>query len=166
MNHFHRALSHCNPVLSQGFTGAVPFSDRVPAAAIVAIMNGKRPPRPIDPSFTRELWTLMQRCWHQDPHSRPEVSEVFKALHGSLVLSSLAIAHSLTSVFSCRDPPPVPQGFQVDDSDLINMGIDPYDGGENAPRLDLPNTGDGTLSGYPTNDASRGCCPSPDLELF
>jgi len=87
MNHLRRAFSHRNLILSQGFTGAVPFSDRVPAAAIVAIMNGKRPPRPIDPSFTRELWTLMQRCWHQDPHSRPAVPEVFEVLHGSWVLS-------------------------------------------------------------------------------
>ena len=49
---------------------------------MLAIMSGKRPPRPTHPSFTGGLWILMQRCWDQNPESRPEASEVVKALGG------------------------------------------------------------------------------------
>jgi len=45
------------------------------------MMRGERPPRPIHPAFTRELWTLMQRCWSQEPDSRPDMSEVLRDLH-------------------------------------------------------------------------------------
>jgi len=83
MCYLRRALAHRRPLLSQGFTGAAPFNDKTPAAAILAIMRGERPPQPTRSDFTPDLQTLIQRCWYQDPHSRPEVSEVFKVLYGS-----------------------------------------------------------------------------------
>jgi len=83
MCYIRRALTHHHPVLSQGFTGAVPFIGRRPAEAMLLIMKSERPPRPIHPNFTEELWTLMQHCWHQEPHSRPEVSEVCRVLRDS-----------------------------------------------------------------------------------
>ena len=43
-------------------------------------MNGKRPLRPLHPVLTSQLWTLVQRCWAQDPRLRPEASEVLKDL--------------------------------------------------------------------------------------
>lgn len=46
------------------------------------IVNGERPPRPAHSTLTDELWSLIQRCWNQDPHLRPEVSEVVKVLGG------------------------------------------------------------------------------------
>ena len=52
---------------------------------MLAIMGGKRPSRPAHQALTDELWTLMQRCWNQDPHSRPEVSEALKFLPIALV---------------------------------------------------------------------------------
>ena len=70
-------------VPSQVFIGAVPFDNDTTAAALLAIMNGERPRRPNHPNFTDELWTLTQRCWDQDPHSRPEVSDVLNVLGGS-----------------------------------------------------------------------------------
>ena len=48
--------------------------------AMVAIMSGKRPSRPNHPALTDQLWTLIQGCWEQDPHLRPEVSEALQAL--------------------------------------------------------------------------------------
>ena len=87
MAYFRRALAHCHPILSQVFTGAAPFSDKTTMWVMVAIIRGERPPRPTRSDFTLELQTLMQRCWHQDPHLRPEVSEVFEVLRGSWVLS-------------------------------------------------------------------------------
>ena len=68
---------------TQVFTGVVPFNNKPPVATMVAIMGGKRPQRPEHPAFTDELWTLIQRCWDQDPHSRPEVSEALRVLRGS-----------------------------------------------------------------------------------
>ena len=64
----------------QVFTGMVPFSNDQPFAAGYAIMQGRRPPRPMHPAFTDDLWTLMRRCWDGDPHSRPGVSEVLGVL--------------------------------------------------------------------------------------
>ena len=43
-------------------------------------MEGKRPPRPVHPTFTEDLWTLIQRCWDPEPDSRPETSEVLNVL--------------------------------------------------------------------------------------
>ena len=82
MRSSRRTCAHCHSVWSQVFTGAVPFNNDLPAAAVLAIIAGKRPPRPAHHQLTNQLWTLMQRCWDQDPHLRPEVSEVFRVLCG------------------------------------------------------------------------------------
>ena len=75
-----RTLAHCHFVSIQIFTGAIPFIEISTNAAMFAIEQGKRPPRPTHPTFTENLWMLMQRCWDQDPHLRPEVSEVLQVL--------------------------------------------------------------------------------------
>ena len=64
----------------QVFTGTIPFSNGSSVMAMLAIAQGKRPPRPTHSIFTEKLWTLMQRCWDQDPHSRPEASEILAIL--------------------------------------------------------------------------------------
>ena len=46
------------------------------------IMSGERPPRPTHNNLTNELWALVQKCWNQDPHLRPTVSEVLNTLRG------------------------------------------------------------------------------------
>ena len=76
----YRTLTHCHFVSTQVFTGTIPYSGKLPAMVIKAITQGKRPPRPTHPTFTENLWTLMQRCWHHDPHLRPEVLEVSRVL--------------------------------------------------------------------------------------
>jgi hypothetical protein len=78
-----KPLAHRNLVSLQVYTGAVPFNHSLPAAAMLAIMNGTRPPRPTHSNFTGALWVLMQRCWDQDPLLRPEVSEVEKTIRSS-----------------------------------------------------------------------------------
>jgi len=80
-----RPLTDLLFVLKQAFTGEVPFHPNNPAAAMLAILNEKRPARPTHPNFTDELWTLMKRCWNQDPYSRPEMSEVLETLRSSSV---------------------------------------------------------------------------------
>jgi len=78
-----RASVYCRFASFQAFTGVVPFSDRKIAATMFEIMSGTRPPRPTHPTFTAELWTLMQSCWNQDPHLRPAISEVLSVLRGA-----------------------------------------------------------------------------------
>jgi len=73
-------------VSSQVFTGVIPFSDFSSAMARLAIMQGKRPPRPTHPIFTDDLWALMQRCWDHHPHLRPEISEAVQILLTASVL--------------------------------------------------------------------------------
>ncbi|KAF9645415.1 kinase-like protein [Thelephora ganbajun] len=67
-------------VMIEVFTGAIPFSDNPSLVATLSITQGKRPSRPTHPTFTENLWKLMQRCWDHDPHSRPEVSEALQIL--------------------------------------------------------------------------------------
>ena len=68
----------------------VPFHLRTSVMVMFDITEGGRPPRPLHRALTDELWGLMERCWHQEPHSRPEMSEVLRMLRSSSVfLSSL-----------------------------------------------------------------------------
>jgi len=76
----------------QVFTGAVPFSGSPHPAAMLAIMDGKRPPRPTHPAFTNRLWALARRCWAQVPRSRPAASEVSRVLHSLLVSLSVQLS--------------------------------------------------------------------------
>jgi hypothetical protein len=71
-------------LLIQVFTGEVPFSKHSPVQVILAVIKGDRPPRPTYPTFTEKLWTLMQRCWDGDRHSRPDASEVLQVLTPSV----------------------------------------------------------------------------------
>lgn len=64
----------------QVFTGAIPFHGSSSNRIVVSILQGKRPERPEHPSFTDELWSLVQRCWDDAPHSRPPTSEVLGTL--------------------------------------------------------------------------------------
>ena len=54
--------------------------------AMLATVQGERPPRPTHPTFTENLWKLIQRCWDQDPHLRPEASEILQVLTTPSVL--------------------------------------------------------------------------------
>jgi len=75
-----RALAYCRFVSTQVFTGAVPFDGGSAMSVMLAIAQGKRPPRPTHPSFTADLWSLMRACWDDDPHSRPTISKVVTEL--------------------------------------------------------------------------------------
>jgi len=77
-----RSFSNGRFVSIQVFTGAVPFGANKPSMAGLAIMQGDRPPRPVHPMCSDKLWKIMQRCWNQEPHLRPEVSEVLNVLRG------------------------------------------------------------------------------------
>ena len=75
-----RTLAYHQLASIQVFTGAVPFSGGSTFVAMLAITEGRHPPRPTHPTLTDSLWTFMRRCWDQDPHLRPEVSEAVQVL--------------------------------------------------------------------------------------
>ena len=75
------------------FTGAAPFGGGPCFVAALAIVQGNRPPQPTHPTFTGELWALVQRCWDQNPDLRPEVPEVLG------VLRSLSVSRPPSSEF-------------------------------------------------------------------
>lgn len=60
----------------KAFTGTVPFSDH--KSPIIAIIDGKRPPRPRD--LEQRLWELMQKCWDHNRRKRPPMLEVLLTL--------------------------------------------------------------------------------------
>ena len=74
----YRTFAHCRFTSIQVFTGAVPFGKISPAMTMLAVTQGRRPPRPTHPTFTESLWTLTQRCWDHDPHLRPEAPEILQ----------------------------------------------------------------------------------------
>ena len=66
--------------MGQVFTGDTPFSGHLSTEVIVLVLRGKRPRKPTHPTFTEDLWSLMQCCWDHDRNSRPTASEVLGTL--------------------------------------------------------------------------------------
>lgn len=79
----HQALIYRRFASAQVLTGAVPFNASLPSRVMVAIVQGHRPPRQSRMTCSRKLWTLVERCWDQDPLLRPEMSEVARILPNS-----------------------------------------------------------------------------------
>jgi len=52
---------------------------------MLAIVQGRRPSRPTRQTFTDDVWVLVERCWDQDPHLRPEVREVLEVFSSSSI---------------------------------------------------------------------------------
>ena len=75
------ALAYRYFALMQVLSGQAPFNELKSNYLIVmAVWEGKRPPRPAHPSCTDGLWRLIQRCWGQDPQLRPEIPEVSQTI--------------------------------------------------------------------------------------
>ncbi|KAF9645422.1 kinase-like protein [Thelephora ganbajun] len=122
-------------VMIEVFTGAAPFSDRPAAKALLAIVQGERPPRPTHPTFTENLWILMQRCWYHDPHSRPTALEIlqilltpteppaWKQLIGHTLPTNEHIS-LITSIFSNRNEVEVLGNLSGDDAQAFIDVID------------------------------------------
>lgn len=92
--------------ITQVFTGEVPFHPYLPAAAMLAILDAKRPARPAHPNLTDELWALMRCCWNQDPYLRPEMPVVSQKLRGSSVSRFSRRQRTSLTPHVCSDPPP------------------------------------------------------------
>ena len=98
-----RALAYCRFLSTQVYTGAVPFSDIISVAAMLAITTNKRPPRPRHPTFTEDLWKLTQRCWDQDLSLRPKIPEVLQVLALSHTFAADERVSLVATIFSDDD---------------------------------------------------------------
>ncbi|KAF9643873.1 kinase-like protein [Thelephora ganbajun] len=122
-------------------TDAIPFSDRSSLMAVLAITQGRRPSRPKHPAITGGLWTLIQRCWNQDPKLRPEAVEVLKDLLACNPPTwKLLIGHTLptgeripliASIFSDRNEAEVFEYISSDDArafvEVVDEALDDLD---------------------------------------
>ncbi|KAJ7695231.1 kinase-like domain-containing protein, partial [Mycena metata] len=73
-------------VVYELLTGTAPFPElRTDAAVAIAVLQGRRPPRPPSCFGTpalEGLWNLLQDCWDQSPEQRPTASQVIERLMG------------------------------------------------------------------------------------
>ncbi|KAG9077219.1 hypothetical protein FS749_010919, partial [Ceratobasidium sp. UAMH 11750] len=66
------------------FTGQVPYSDKSDLRVITTVMVLKEPPTrpeahiPSDSRNGDALWSLLKRCWANEPRERPKASDVAK----------------------------------------------------------------------------------------
>ncbi|KAG8776593.1 hypothetical protein FRC12_000827 [Ceratobasidium sp. 428] len=80
-------LNHFDPYLKETFTGQVPYPDKSEHRVIILVMVQKIPPeRPeihMPPGNRRgdALWSLLLRCWANEPGERPNASEVAKTIY-------------------------------------------------------------------------------------
>ncbi|KAJ7115379.1 kinase-like domain-containing protein [Mycena epipterygia] len=62
------------------YTGARPWASNTwPAAVVIKVVKGKRPPRPSkeqSPQLTDTVWDLIEHCWAQDFWKRPHIDTV------------------------------------------------------------------------------------------
>ena len=65
----------------KAFTGTVPFGDYNSMTAMMSIIRGNHPPRPMHPTLTDKLWDLMNQCWGKDRRGRPRMLEVLLTLN-------------------------------------------------------------------------------------
>ncbi|KAF9647762.1 kinase-like protein [Thelephora ganbajun] len=115
----------------EAFTGAVPFSDKSPHEAMVAMVGGERPPRPTDRTLTDRLWELIQRCWNQEAHLRPQALEILRAfgipVWKSLINCPLAMDERIsliTVIFSDRKETEAVKRLRGDDAQSFVDVID------------------------------------------
>jgi hypothetical protein len=65
----------------QIFTEMMPFGDLLEVQAVIKLIQGRLPPRPIDPVVLErgcgdEIWDLMTECWRFNASERPSMDEV------------------------------------------------------------------------------------------
>jgi hypothetical protein len=148
----------------QVFTGQVPFHLNLPPAAMLAILDGKRPPRPTHPQCTVELWKSMKTCWDQDPLRRPEISTVSKTFRSSSVffLSQDRVLTYLTP----RGSPSFSSDWASDVSTLYMLPESTDSESTESlesPKLPLSNKDHEPISGTDQpQPASPGEIPGPD----
>ena len=60
------------------------FHEMTQVAAMYAISNGSRPPRPENPNIPNLVWQVIQSSWNPVASSRPQIEEVVGLLEAEL----------------------------------------------------------------------------------
>ncbi len=77
-------------------TGHMPFEGHPQAELYRMVLSGNRPYLP--PYVSRDVRELLQRCWHGDPHRRPNFSEIVSEINYQLLNLCQAEMYTITSV--------------------------------------------------------------------
>lgn len=60
-----------------------PFDMMEPDLVEEMVVEAKmRPEREMDPPIADELWTLLDTCWQEEPHTRPQSLSVYRTIRG------------------------------------------------------------------------------------
>ena len=65
----------------QVLTGQWPFYPKQKMEIVVAVISGKRPPKPKNAEeigMTGVVWELMEKCWMEDRTKRPNILQVLR----------------------------------------------------------------------------------------
>jgi len=95
----------------QVLTGQWPFYPKRETEVVLAVISGKRPPKPENVEeigMTDVVWELMAKCWREDRTKRPDASQVLRKFfiitgEGQTVEVAMArpdVADNRTSVVS------------------------------------------------------------------
>jgi hypothetical protein len=84
---FFFGLLETDFILSQIFTGQIPFASMELYQAMLVSIQGQRPSRPLasdELSSSRglndEIWNLMEACWIREPSERPTADTIVERL--------------------------------------------------------------------------------------
>lgn len=106
----------------------------------MAIVRGERPPRPVHPSLKDGFWALIQQCWHQEAHHRPQLFAILRDFGAPICkllincpLSLHARISLITAIFSDDKETEIAKGLDGDDAQTF---IDVMD--ETLDALALP----------------------------
>ena len=81
-----KGIGHFYAYFLQVLTGNAPFSGVQDSAVGYHALRGKRPARPEDASaigLSDSIWNFIERCWHGNIGSRPEVAELVTHLENA-----------------------------------------------------------------------------------
>lgn len=108
----------------QTYTGKKPLEEVADPKVTNMIFKGKRPkypPNALKVGLTTPIFNYFQRCWDQDPTSRPKIDDVVRTLKGFIENEEcvekpvIATIFSLTSSHQFRDREPTPSLPEVEE---------------------------------------------------
>ncbi|KAG6823858.1 hypothetical protein H0H92_008835 [Tricholoma furcatifolium] len=119
------------------FVGKPPFHKINPAVLPLKISQGHRPrcPPPLDKAWTEwglteDIWTWVERCWHQDYRERPSAADIIQYL--SLLLPiDVRQEPDITPILPAQFRDRMSQGLKANDVETLDHIL-------NAMNLDAP----------------------------
>jgi len=120
----------------QVLTGQWPFYPKREAEVVLAVVSGKRPPKPENAEeigMTEAVWELMNECWREDRTKRPDILQVLRRFciiagerqTGDVAMTRPDVADNHISVVSKnRSPATVSCGWSLSYSLCTSLSSD------------------------------------------